>query len=133
MGKREIEIDGNDIKVLNEDGTVDKSYKRTAGFWELITRGKPNMEIVNPDDLNNYEDLLFTTKAIYRNNNSNSKHVAGNKKGYKYTNIIKSFWDKRKQYKGKGVIVISSDPNALIERLDLLLASKNAGHTNVEN
>ena len=38
-----------------------------------------------------------------------------------------------KKYKGKGVVVISSDPNALLERLDLLLASKEAGHTGVGN
>jgi len=31
------------------------------------------------------------------------------------------------------VTVISSDPNALIERLDLLLASKQAGNTGVRN
>ena len=34
---------------------------------------------------------------------------------------------------GKGVVVISSDPNTLLERIDLLLASKEAGNTSVEN
>ena len=34
---------------------------------------------------------------------------------------------------GKGVVVIPSDPNALLERIDLLLASKEAGNTGVEN
>ena len=33
----------------------------------------------------------------------------------------------------KGVLVIPCDSNALIERLDLLLASKEAGHTDVGN
>ena len=32
-----------------------------------------------------------------------------------------------------GVVIMSSDPNALLERLDLLLASKKAGHTGVGN
>ena len=36
-------------------------------------------------------------------------------------------------YEGKGVVVIPSDPNALLERLDLLLASQEAGHTGVRN
>ena len=40
---------------------------------------------------------------------------------------------KRKEYEGSGVVVISSDPNSLVERLDLLLASKKAGHTGVGN
>ena len=39
----------------------------------------------------------------------------------------------KKKYEGKGVIVIPSDPNTLLERLDLLLASQKAGHTGVVN
>ena len=34
---------------------------------------------------------------------------------------------------GDGLVVLSGDPNALLERLDLLLASKEAGHTGVRN
>ena len=37
------------------------------------------------------------------------------------------------KYEGEGVVVIPSDPNALLERLDLLLASQKAGHTGVRN
>ena len=47
--------------------------------------------------------------------------------------MIKSIWDKREKYQGRGVIVIPSDPNALLERLDLLLESQEAGHTGVRN
>ena len=36
-------------------------------------------------------------------------------------------------FEGKGVVVIPSDPNALLERLDFLLASQDAGHTGVRN
>ena len=36
-------------------------------------------------------------------------------------------------FEGKGIVVIPSDPNALLERLDLLLASQEAGHTGVRN
>ena len=39
----------------------------------------------------------------------------------------------KEEYEGKGVVVILSDPYALLERLDLLIASKEAGHTGVEN
>ena len=34
---------------------------------------------------------------------------------------------------GKGIVIMPSDPNALLERLDLLLASQEAGHTGVGN
>ena len=38
-----------------------------------------------------------------------------------------------KEFDGKGVVIRPSDPNALLERLDLLLASQEAGHTGVGN
>ena len=44
-----------------------------------------------------------------------------------------TFGKKRTEYEGSGVVVIPSDPNALLERLDLLLASKEAGNTGVRN
>ena len=34
---------------------------------------------------------------------------------------------------GQGLTILPSDPNALIDRLDLLLASQNAGHSGVRN
>ena len=40
---------------------------------------------------------------------------------------------KKSNIEGEGVVVIPSDPNALLERLDLLLASQEAGHTGVRN
>ena len=41
---------------------------------------------------------------------------------------------KSKKTKGEGVaVIIPEDPNALLERLDLLLSSQEAGHTGVGN
>ena len=40
---------------------------------------------------------------------------------------------KKSKVNGDGIVVIPSDPNALLERLDLLLASQEAGHTGVRN
>ena len=54
----------------------------------------------------------------------------------KWKNILSSIWfnkEPKKGYEGSGVVVIPSDPNALLERLDLLLASQEAGHTGVRN
>ena len=47
--------------------------------------------------------------------------------------LIKKMHKIKSQYEGEGVVVIPSDPNALLERLDLLLASQEAGHTGVWN
>ena len=47
--------------------------------------------------------------------------------------ILSDIWKNRELFEGKGIVVIPSDPNALLERLDLLLASQEAGHTGVRN
>ena len=47
--------------------------------------------------------------------------------------LIKKMHKIKSVYEAEGVVVIPSDPNALLERLDLLLASQEAGHTGVRN
>ena len=58
----------------------------------------------------------------------------------KWKNILSPIWheeeaakESAEEYGGTGVVVIPSDPNALVEKLDLLLSSQEAGHTNVGN
>ena len=71
---------------------------------------------------------MKNTNAMHYINKPNKPKSS---KSYKWKNVIK--WDRRKDYQGRGVIVIPSDPNTLLERLDLLLASQEAGHTGVGN
>ena len=47
--------------------------------------------------------------------------------------LIKKMRKIKSEYEGEGVVVIPSDPNVLLERFDLLLASQEAGHTGVRN
>ena len=84
-------------------------------------------------DLENYENLLYKTNSLYNKNDPTQKRPKGNYRGDAW-NKVKKFWYNREKYEGKGVVVIiPSDPNALLERLDLLLASQDAGHTGVSN
>ena len=131
IGDRNVKINGHDIIVLDNDGNVDKTCKGTPGLWELLVLQKPNEEIVMRSDLENYENLLYKTNSLYKNNDPNQNRPKGNYQGDSWAKV-KKIWNKRKDYKGKGV-VIPSDPNALLERLDLLLASQEAGHTGVGN
>ena len=85
---------------------------------------KPNRDIVNPIDHANYRRLLIQTNAMHSVKNTNKPKA---NKGYKWTHVI--IWDEQKKTKGKGIVIIPEDPNALLERLDLLLASQEAGHT----
>ena len=73
---------------------------------------------------------MLRSNTFHRNNNPNSNYPKSSK-GQK--GLLKPIWDNRKEHEGSGVIVIQCDPNALLERLDLLLASKQAGHTGVGN
>ena len=101
------------------------------------------------EDFVNYGDLLIQTNTIYHNNNPNTKKTKSSK-SYKWKNLIKPIWEdikKRKHLKtieededdpqpstsGTGLTILPSDPNALIDRFDLLFSSQNAGHTGVRN
>ena len=125
-GNRKIlTIAHNNIIVDNE------KFRGTPGLWELIMENEPNPKNYTKEDYDNYSNLLFKTNALLHNFDSKSSLPRASK-SYKWRNIINPIWT-AKAYEGKGVIVIPSDPNALLERLDLLLASQEAGHTGVRN
>ena len=94
-------------------------------------------------DYDNYEDLMIMTNALHRGNDEDNPHPKGSgstkwKKllspiWYRKKSAIYEFPKKKEGYEGEGVVVIPSDPNTLLERLDLLLASQEAGHTGVGN
>ena len=84
------------------------------------------------EDKANYAKLMIKTGALHRGNDPENKYPKSSS-SYKWNNVLKDIWKNRKEYEGSGVIVIPSNPNALLERLDLLLASQEAGHTGVGN
>ena len=106
------------------------SYEGTPGLWELIVSKEPKN--FTEKDYKNYAKLMVKTGALHRGNDPENKRPKSSS-GYKWKNILREIWGNRKKYEGSGVIVIPSDPNALLERLDLLLASQEAGHMGVGN
>ena len=77
---------------------------------------------------------MLKTNALYKDYNPRKGPRSSG--GNKWTSILSSIWfgeKPKKGHEGSGVVVIPSDPNALLERLDLLLASQEAGHTGVRN
>ena len=84
------------------------------------------------EDYENYRRLMLKTNALYHNNNpKRSNHKSS--RSDKWNKLLKYIWRDWEEYEGKGVVVIPSDPNALLKRLDLLHGSKKAGHTGVRN
>ena len=125
IGEKEVGIKDNNIIVDNEE------YRGIPGLWELVVSKDPNRNIYNPIDHENYRKLLIQTNAMQSVKNPNKPK---SNRGTKWKNVVKSIWEGHKKTKGKGVtVVIPEDPNALLERLDLLLASQEAGHTGVGN
>ena len=146
IGNKFITIEDNDIKVDN------KIFEGTPGFWELVTSKYPKPENYTEEDLSKYQQLVILTNTAYRNNDpkqNNPKHTKLNK----WKKIIKPIWEAIKEQEedeyqefeepedddpqpgtsGEGLKILPSDPNALINRFDLLFSSKKAGHTGVRN
>ena len=148
IGDKFITIEDNNIKV------EDKIFVGTPGFWELITSKNPNPEYYTKEDLSKYQQLVILTNTAYRNNNP-TQNYPKQSKGNKWKKIIKPIWEAIKKQEededeyqefeepedgdsqpgtnGSGLKILPSDPNALIDRFDLLFSSKKAGHTGVKN
>ena len=149
IGSKYLQIEGNNI-------IIDKiPYPGTSGLWELIVSKEPQEGIYTEDDYINYVNLLIQTNTIYRNNNPNSPYPKSSS-SEKWDKLISPVWEhireskkpipkeKRKERKkrqedpqpgtnGTGLKILPSDPNALIDRFDLLFSSQKAGHTGVRN
>ena len=123
---------GNKLAIIvDNDLVVGKDeYEGTPGLWELIVSEEP--KDFTKEDYENYAKLMVKTNTLYSGYNPENKRPKSSK-GYKWNTILMNILVNRKRHEGSGVIVIPSDPNALLERLDLSLASQEAGHTGVRN
>lgn len=133
-----------------------RSYELTPGLKELLLRKKPNTNIVTDKDKDIYKDILQLTNVHKRDYNA-AGQIRGDK-GVKYREIIKPLVSdilrhkhintetesacqskfggslpQLKNYKTCTDLVYWDDPNELVERLKLLIASKNAGNNNHNN
>ncbi|XP_065639666.1 uncharacterized protein LOC136072390 [Hydra vulgaris] len=122
IGKKPITIEGNDITI------EDKKYIRTPGLWEIIVKSHP-VKYTN-DDRKKYKEILNQTDAIRSDLNSAKPRSS---RSYKYTIVIKPFWEEMIGKSGKGVIILPSDLNALFDMLKIHLAALQAGNTGVKN
>ena len=93
---------------------------------------KKNVGDYKNDDFENYARLMIKTNVLHHDSNPNNPNPRSSG-GVKWVTILKPIWERIKGKKGNGVIIIPGDPNTLLERLDLLLASQKAGHTGVGN
>ena len=137
IGDKQARINNNDITI--RDGDNEFTYFGTPGLWELIQSKNPDKNVYTDNDLDKYYQLLILTNDIYQNNDP-TQNKPKSSSSNKWKKIIAPIWDEikeRKKISGKGVdantVILPQDPEALIERLELLLASKQAGNTGVRN
>ena len=129
IGNKHVIITEDDDIIIKESGD---RFVGTKGLWELITSKKPNKDLYKEEDYTDYERLMIKTNALHRDYDPNNPLPRGSKSD-KWKFLLGPIWHNREYYEGKGIVILSSDPNALLERLDLLLASQKAGHTGVGN
>ena len=157
IGSKYLKFEGDNIII---DG---KEYPGTEGLWELIVSKEPQEGKYTEDDYINYINLLIQTNTIYQGNNPNNtnpKSSSSNKWNKLISPVWEHIKESKKpleEEKGKGkgkgkgrgrkkrqedpqpgtsgtgLKILPSDPNALIDRFDLLFSSQKAGHTGVRN
>ena len=129
IGSKEVTFNGNDLIIEG------KTYQGTRGLWELIVSNEPDDRIYDDDDLDNYTEIMIKTNAMRREYDPANPRPRSST-SWKWKKVVKGIWDEYKaSFGGTGTktIVIPSDPNALLERLDLLMASREAGNTGTRN
>ena len=81
---------------------------------------------------------MHLTNAFRRNNDESETQPKSNKTR-KWNHILKLIYDEKDLYTGNvlapsdNTIILPCDPIALVERLDILMASKAAANTGVRN
>ena len=126
IGNKQATIADNNIII------GDRKFKGTPGLWELIVSKNPDDNIYTYKDYETYKRLMLKTNALHRDNDPEITYPKGSR-SEKWLRLLSPILHSRRKYEGEGVVVIPGDPNALLERLDLLLASRKAGHTGVGN
>ena len=129
IGNKHIIIKNNNIIIPKTGEKLDG----TRGLWELIMSKNP--ENFSDMDYDNYRYLITMSNVLHRGDNPKNPYPKASG-SHKWTFLLSPIWfdlKPKKGQEGSGVVVIPSDPNALLERLDLLLASQKAGHTGVRN
>ena len=95
-------------------------------------------KIFTNEDYDNYAEIMHSTNALMRNNGESETKPKVNK-SWKWKHILKPISGEKDLYTRSGLtssvstIILPSDPVALVERLDIPMASKAAGNTGVRN
>lgn len=148
IGNQPLEIDMDNL-IING-----KHYEGTRGLYELLFMNIPNEYIYSEEDLNTYSQILQDTN-VHRANYSAMGKIKSNR-GKKYKAIISKLANRNidendymmtysdqvnKTHSGQGLTlsgdqtsyIFWNDPNELVDRLKVIMASQQAGNTSHNN
>lgn len=140
IGNKELHFQGSDMFIM--DGGNKVQYKGTPGFYELMFKKTP-IGYTQTDE-GNYVDIIKRSAANRRNYDPTAP-INGNA-GKKYRNIVRPLMTNtstpKSARRGAGLLNVNDknvefvpwkDPNTLVDRLQILIASQFAGHTGHNN
>ena len=148
IGSEPVRIRDNNIIIDNTE------YRGTSGLWNLLTsKNIPDKSEYTPEDLVNYSYIMTKTNTARNKYNPRGQYRGGNNRKMNelikpfvrelendntnnkinFTNKVLEHFKLVDENEGEGLKILPSDPNALIDRFDLLFSSKKAGHTGVRN
>ncbi|XP_015607655.1 uncharacterized protein LOC107273704 [Cephus cinctus] len=145
LAKNELMIGDSPISFESDRIHVgDRTYLKNAGLIELLFRKVPDESSITQDDMDNYKNIILTT-------NSHRKYYKPDgeirkSKSFKFNNVIAKLIE-QSSVTGKGIVprymiaakdertdyVYWDDPNESVDRLRLLLASREAGNPSHSN
>ena len=159
IGDKFVKFDKDNIKIDDDTFTGTEGFWALITAKNPINE----LTEITDDDKKEYKRLLIKTNAIFKNNDPTETRPKGNYRGVKWEKFINPIWEEIKpkpkpaglggRGRGRGTekeedpkpgtsgeiekpgggLILPSDPNALIDRFDLLFSSKKAGHTGVKN
>lgn len=146
-------IGNTPIKLSNIESAADslclisvgnRQYELTKGLKELLFEKLPDFKLISDRDKITYKDILEYTNA-HKRDFSRRGQIKGDR-SIKYSKIVKPLFclDETETKIGRGLpklkdnktfsdFIYWDNPNELIERLKLLIASKEAGNNNHNN
>ena len=148
IGSEPVRIRDNNIIIDNTE------YTGTSGLWNLLTsKNIPDKSEYTPEDLVSYSYIMVKTNTARNKYNPRGQYRGGNNRKMNelikpfvrelendntdnkinFTNKVLKHFELVNKNEGEGLKILPSDPNALIDRFDLLFSSQKAGHTGVRN
>ena len=112
---------GDTHVIIHKNNIIidDEKFEGTPNLWNLIMlKDPPISKDYTQKDMRDYANILTKTHVLHQGNNPNNPYPKSSK-SEKWNRLLSKVWENRKdfakEFGGKGIVVIPSDPNALLE------------------